>query len=137
MGSDRTQLRFGGLGLSSTSRQKCLNITTNYIVEKIEKLTHYFYAMYFQVEQYVVRELETLKAFFLISFFFLVPGILLSLCLHCVSLGLSSWIQTRLDSEHFSKRLCELHIIIPQRSVTIPDAAEQHVNQHYMVCRLL
>ena len=70
MGSDRTQLRFGGLGLSSTSRQKCLNITTNYIVEKIEKLTHYFYAMYFQVEQYVVRELETLKAFFFLFFFF-------------------------------------------------------------------
>lgn len=46
MGSGRTQLRLGGLSLSSTSRQKCLNITTNYIVEKREKLTHYLYAMY-------------------------------------------------------------------------------------------
>lgn len=136
MGSDRTQLRFGGLGLSSTSRQKCLNITTNYIVEKIEKLTHYFYAMYFQVEQYVVRELETLKAFFFLSFFFQYQ---VSYChFACIVFPWVSLLGSKLgQTEHFSKRLCELHIIIPQRSVTIPDAAEQHVNQHYMVCRLL
>lgn len=83
-----------------------------------------------------MRELETLNLFYFfyfIYFFFCTRYLLVTLlALHFLG-SLSSWIQTRLDPEHFSKRLCELHIIVPQCSVTLPDAAEQHVNQLWVV----